>query len=182
MMIIQKAKLNKLSLVLGMGMVITAGTATAANQGSGSVSFTGTIIDAPCSIKAESSSQTVDLGEISTAALKNGGKSSPRAFSIGLEMCDTSEMSDVSATFTGAASSSDPDLLGITGTASGASIAITNGAGEIIKLGEASPAQTIQDGNNELAFSAYLQGDAASGASITPGEFFSVANFTLAYN
>ena len=89
-------------------------------------------------------------------------------------------MKTVQATFTGAASAGNQNLLGITGTAKGASIAITNGAGEVIVLGQPSPAQILQDGNNTLALSAYLQGDGDT-ATIVPGSFQSVTDFTLSY-
>jgi len=178
-------KLNKAVKSFGLCAMMVAFGATAADQGHGEINFKGSIVDAPCSITAESANQTVDLGEVTNAALKNGGKSTPKAFTVKLEQCDTATSESVTATFTGAASAGNKDLLGITGTASGASIAITNGAGQIIKLGEESPAQSIQNGTNSLAFSAYLQGDVAqdenSPVTIVPGDFTSVANFTLAY-
>ncbi|MGO2437123.1 MAG: fimbrial protein, partial [Serratia proteamaculans] len=83
------------------------------------------------------------------------------------------------------------DLLGITGTAKGASIAITDGSSRVIKLGDATQAQKIQKGANTLAFAAFLQGDpdvppvtsggTATPAVIVPGEFSSIVDFTLAY-
>lgn len=172
--------MKKLVLAVAMSSVFSMGVAHAKDQGHGTITFTGSIIDAPCSISPDSAYQTVDLGEVSNVALKKSGTSEPQNFNIKLEQCDTSTLKSVKATFTGAASAGNPDLLGITGTASGASIAITNGSGSVIKLGEASPAQTLQDGDNTLAFSAYLQGDGAS-ATIVPGSFQSVADFTLAY-
>ncbi|MBX9335084.1 fimbrial protein, partial [Serratia marcescens] len=87
----------------------------------------------------------------------------------------------VSLTFSGSASDADSALLGITGTAKGAGIALTDGSGKKIKLGTASDARLLQNGSNTLSFSAYLQGSSASGAVIVPGEFQSVADFTLAY-
>lgn len=42
--------------------------ANAADQGHGTVTFTGSIIDAPCSIAPESIDQTVNLGQISNVA------------------------------------------------------------------------------------------------------------------
>ncbi|WP_455817197.1 fimbrial protein [Pseudomonas cerasi] len=59
----------------------------AADQGHGKITFTGSIIDAPCSISPESIDQTVELGQISNIALKDGGKSTPKFFSIKLENC-----------------------------------------------------------------------------------------------
>ena len=166
-------------ILLGMSSL-----ANAADQGSGKVTFTGSIIDSPCSITPESVDQTVDLGQISKVALENGGKSTPRNFSIDLENCSfgtPAATNKVQITFTGMESAANNGLLGITGTASGASVAITDGSGAVIELGQPSKEQALQDGNNSLSFAAYVQGDGAS-ATITEGDFQSVADFTLAYN
>ncbi|AGP46495.1 fimbrial protein [Serratia plymuthica] len=185
-------KLNKfmLAAVLALGATSMMAQADIKNQGRGTVTFKGAIIDAPCSITPETVDQTVNLGQVSNVALKDGGKSTPKNFQIKLENCDLNPGSGtpvagknnaVSITFSGAASSFDPNLLGITGVAKGASIAITDGSGEVIKLGQATKAQTLQNGNNTLSFAAYLQGSKASSAAVIPGEFQSVADFTLAY-
>lgn len=177
-------KLNKIMLAAVMAFGVSS-LAHAADQGHGKVTFSGSIIDAPCSIAPESIDQTVELGAISNVALKNGGKSTPRNFQIKLENCELTtvapENNTVSLTFSGSASEADSKLLGITGTAKGAGIAITDGAGTNIELGKASKARELQNGANTLSFAAYLQGSSASNATIVPGEFQSVADFTLAY-
>ncbi|OKP28071.1 fimbrial protein [Serratia fonticola] len=174
-------KLNQLVTALGLGAVMIAGGVNAADQGHGSVTFKGSIIDAPCSIDPETIDQTVNLGQVSNVALQadnNTGTSIPKNFQIRLEGCNLSTAKTVLTTFSGAEGANG--LLGITGTAKGASIAITDGTGKLIELGQASKPQGIQDGSNTLVFSAYLQGDGAS-ATIVPGDFSSVADFTLAY-
>ncbi|MGQ6473133.1 fimbrial protein [Serratia sp. IR-2025] len=181
-------KLNKIMLAAVMAFGVSS-LAHAADQGHGKVTFSGSIIDAPCSIAPESLDQTVELGAISNVSLKNGGTSKPRNFQIKLENCEltvdandpTKNNNTVSLTFTGASSAVDKNLLGITGTAKGAGVAITDGAGNNIKLGQATNAQALQNGENTLIFSAYLQGSKASTTAIVPGEFQSVADFTLAY-
>lgn len=172
-------KLNK--LVIAVGMVMATGAANAQDQGHGTITFTGAIIDAPCSITAETANQTVDLGQVSNSALNNGQTSTPKAFFIQLEQCDSSQLkSGVQAAFTGATDAENSSMLGITGSAKGAGIVVTDGSGTPIKLdGTLSNAQTIGDGSNKLSFSAYLQ---ANGASVTPGDFSSTADFTLSYN
>ncbi|WP_337048367.1 type 1 fimbrial protein [Serratia liquefaciens] len=177
-------KLNKIMLAAAM----TFGMATAvqaADAGHGKVTFTGSIIDAPCSISPDSIDQTVELGQISNAALAGGGRSTPRNFSIDLENCvftGAAAKNKVSVTFTGMESATTAGLLGITGTARGASVAITSGDGQVIKLGTPTKAQELQNSPTQtLSFAAYVQGDAAS-AAITEGDFQSVADFTLAYN
>ncbi|WP_431225039.1 fimbrial protein [Serratia sp. L9] len=153
----------------------------AADQGSGTVTFTGSIIDAPCSITPQSSDQVVPLGQISAALLANQGTSTPQNFTINLEKCDITTMQNVSITFNGMEDDDDNDLLGIVGDAKGAGIVITGGNGTAIKLGQASSAQTLGTGNNSLLFSAYLKGSSATAGSVKPGTFTSVTNFTLAY-
>lgn len=180
-------KLNKIM----MAAVLVFGASSIAHaavkdQGHGTVTFKGAIIDAPCSITPETVDQTVNLGQVSNVALKDGGQSTPKNFQIKLENCelvskDPGKNNTVAITFTGASSVDDSKLLGITGTAKGAGIAITDGSGKLIELGKASSAQTLGNGNNTLSFAAYLQGSKASGAVVTPGEFQSVADFTLAY-
>ncbi|WP_332459523.1 fimbrial protein, partial [Serratia marcescens] len=80
-------KLNKIMMaaVLAFGV---ASVAHAKDQGHGTVTFKGAIIDAPCSITPETVDQTVNLGQISNVALKNGGQSSPKNFVIKLENCE----------------------------------------------------------------------------------------------
>lgn len=174
-------KLNKIMLAAAVAFGLSS--TAYADQGHGKVTFTGAIIDAPCSISPESVDQTVELGQISNVALQNGGQSTPRNFSIDLENCsfDAGTNNKVTATFTGMESVAGNGLLGITGTAKGASIAITDGSGAVIELGKPTKEQEIQAGNNTLSFAAYVQGDGAS-ATIVEGDFQAVADFTLAYN
>ncbi|AJJ65177.1 fimbrial protein [Yersinia aldovae] len=172
-------KLNK--TILAAGLVLGfASVAHAADQGHGTVTFTGSIIDAPCSITPDTVDQTVNLGQISNVALTNGGKSTPRNFLIKLENCDVTTLDTVTTTFSGSESTAVAGLLGITGVAEGAGIAITDGSGSVVTLGQPTAGQTLVGPNNTLTFSAYLQGSTASNA-VKPGNFYSVADFTLAY-
>jgi type 1 fimbria pilin len=179
-------KLNKImlagSLILGM-----TSFAHAADQGSGTVKFTGSIIDAPCSIDPNSNGQEVNLGQVSSVALQNSGKSTPKNFEIHLQDCSLSTEKTVTTTFTGPAGANG--LLGITGSAKGASIALLDSSNNPVELGKPTTAQAIQDGENTLLFAAYLQGDGSTAngedaptpVTIVPGDFASIANFTLAY-
>lgn len=181
----------KLKNIVGGVLVLFSTASLMANaavkdQGHGTVTFTGSIIEAPCSITPETKDQTVSLGQVSNVALINGGHSTPKNFYIKLENCeltsaDPGKNNTVTVTFNGTSSVDGTDLLGITGTAKGAGIALTDGAGKLIKLGIPTSAQSLGQGNNTLSFAAYLQGSNAENAAIVPGEFQSVADFTLAY-
>ena len=148
------------------------------------VTFTGSVIDAPCSITPQSIDQTVDLGQISKEALLSG-KIYSRNFSIGTENCSFSSpatKNKVQVTFNGMESAAKNGLLGLPELLKGASVAITQADGQIIKLGYQLKEQVLQDGNNTLSFAAYLQGDGDSTNVVTEGEFQAVTDFTLAYN
>ncbi|EGT5658716.1 type 1 fimbrial protein [Citrobacter braakii] len=178
-------KLTKLALVMGLGMSMVTGAATAADAGHGTVTFEGSIIDAPCSIMSDSVDQTVQLGEVAAHALADGGTSTPAKFSIKLGSCDASTITDgVKITFTGNedAAAAGHLAFGAGSSAKGASIVIADSEGKALDLGAESEAVALYDGDNSLSFQAYLQGSEASGATVTPGSFSSVTNFTLAYN
>ncbi|WP_375056769.1 fimbrial protein [Zobellella sp. DQSA1] len=175
---------TKVSQFIAAAALVFGGAtvAHAADQGHGSVTFTGSIIDAPCSISPDTIEQVVELGQISNAALQAGngtGASTPVNFSIDLENCTFETASSVAVTFTGAETASGK--LGITGQAKGAGIVITDDVGNPIKLGKATAGQAVSLGNNTLLYSAYLQGEGKAEA-IVPGDFAGVADFTLAYN
>ncbi|MBP2169253.1 type 1 fimbria pilin [Erwinia toletana] len=175
-----KFREKTVAAIMIMGYVFAA---NAADSGHGTVTFQGAIIDAPCSINPDSIDQTINLGQISAAALSASGKtgsSIPRPFQIKLENCTTATLSTVQTKFTGAASAYDKDSLALSGSASGASIVMLDGSNEKVKLNVATTPQTLQDGHNTLNFNAYLQGGGSS-ATIVPGEFNSITNFTLAY-
>ncbi|MCX9004740.1 type 1 fimbrial protein [Citrobacter portucalensis] len=178
-----------LAAIVALGMVSSvqaedevvppAGNA-AQNQGSGTIKFHGFVNTGACSITPETQNQTVELGSIAKHVLDNGEmKSTPKPFSIKLENCDTSNLQDktVSTTFTG--DTIQDDILAVTGDVTGAGVALGLENGTPIKLNEAI-VNPIMDGSNELHFSAYLQGLGEQGG-VTPGEFNSSAQFTLAY-
>ncbi|NBJ34220.1 fimbrial protein [Serratia fonticola] len=175
-------KLNKIMLaaVLSFGALSTA---HAAPGGGGTVTFTGSIIDAPCSIAPGSDNQTKDLGQVSKTRLSksgNTGNSIAVPFEIELQDCDVTTMKTVSVTFTGAPSAYDATKLGLNGTASGASIAIDSGSAPV-ELGVATKPQSLVNGNNMLAFSAYLVGSGDAAVPPVEGTFSSVATFMLDY-
>lgn len=177
------------SAIIAVGFAATSAVSFAADQGHGTVKFTGTIIDAPCSISPESQNQTVDMGQVANSALAGGKKSAPRPFTIELLGCAISTKNTVSATFTGQ-EASNPDLLQIKGqSVGGASLAIADSNGELIKLGQPSPVAKLSNGNETLKFSAYLQGNMtpaegenpAKGDDIALGAFETEATFALTY-
>lgn len=155
--------------------------AAAADQGHGKITFTGTIIDAPCSINANDADQTVKLGSISNYALADGGKSTVTPFSIRLTQCDTSKFTKgVQVTFDGISANATGNFFAIQENGSKAGVVIEND-GTPVKIGDATTLKNIGKGDNELKFSAYLQGLGGGVDEMKPGNFSSVANFQLSY-
>ncbi|MEE4406760.1 fimbrial protein [Enterobacter mori] len=175
-------KFTLLAITLGFSFA-TGAYAAEAEQGHGTVTFTGSIISAPCSITPETIDQTVPLGQISDSALEGRGTSTPVQFQIGLENCKPDTAATV--TFNGTADSADSTELGLSGTAQGAGIVLTDQSGNQLELGEPSETQSLQAGPNMMQFSAYLRGDPDPSRIkpnvVVPGDFQSVANFSLAY-
>ncbi|QCR35763.1 fimbrial protein [Nissabacter sp. SGAir0207] len=78
---------KKSLLCLAASTLLVAGGALAdAGQGEGKITFKGVVIDAPCSISPDSVDMEVNLGEVSTDALKSG-TSAPISFDIKLQDC-----------------------------------------------------------------------------------------------
>lgn len=172
-------KLNKFMVAaIALGFVSVANAAPK-DQGHGEIEFHGTIIDAPCSIETGDEEQKINMGSIANVSLKDGGKSAAKEFFIHLVNCDNTTAKTVTTTFTGPISAGNADLIGLTGSASGASLGITDGSGTLIKLDTATKPQGIGNHDNTLNFTAFLQGDA--GATIVPGSFSTTTNFTLDY-
>ncbi|MBS6003282.1 MAG: type 1 fimbrial protein [Citrobacter sp.] len=197
-------KFNKIAAIMTLALGMTATGVYAADdvatEGSGQITFHGHIIDAACSIGADSESQTVELGQISAKQLEGQGVSSPKVFSIELENCRMNSTTEddgqggtttvttapmVTVTFGGSAAlnadgTADTDKFGIMGTAAGAGVVITDASSAIIPVGGTSEARELIEGKNTLAFSAYLQGLNDDDA-IKSGEFTSITDFTLSY-
>ncbi|WP_340616555.1 fimbrial protein [Xenorhabdus entomophaga] len=177
-------KLNKLAMVLGLGVALTAGAANAApTEGNGTVKFNGSIINSVCSIK--NNNIEVEMGQINNKILTNGGESASKPFKIELQDCVLDVMKGVKTTFTGPeADSPITGLLALEGGAKGAAIMITNHGNKHIPLGQASDEMTIHDGDNTLNFAARLKGlqtEDGKDIGVKTGNFTAIANFTLNY-
>lgn len=184
-------KLNKIMIAAVLAFGASSMVAQAANQGSGTITFTGEIIDAPCSIAPGNIDQTIPMGQISNLSLKDGRASElKQPVSILLEDCTSATQKTVKTTFTGqpgGAAGTDNNMIGLGSgsTAKGASIVMTDyeNGNAVIELGKATAGQGIKAGQEkaELKFTAFLKGNGGALDTIVPGAFSSVVNFALNY-
>ncbi|WP_249226386.1 fimbrial protein [Entomohabitans teleogrylli] len=175
---------------LAAAVIVSMGIASfgvQADQGSGKVTFYGSIIDAPCSIHPESTDMKVPLGQISSSLLDGGGTSTPRAFDIELENCafeldanGQPKFNTVKVIFAGGNVPGNMSMLAINGQAAGAGVRIQDYSGQLVTLLQPTSGRGLGNGPNTLSFSAYLE-KIASVTNVTPGEFQAVTDFTLAY-
>lgn len=168
------------TLTSAMALSLVAFGAQAANGGEGVVNFSGSVINAACSIAPESADQSVDFGQISKSHLATGGISESRDIDIMLTNCDPANLVDktVTVTFNGATLSTAPTELTTTGN-TGTAIIISSPAGGDVVFGQPGVPQIIGDGNNVLRYSSWVK--TATGGTVAEGDFTAVTNFTLAY-
>ncbi|STB68486.1 major fimbrial subunit [Citrobacter freundii] len=159
---------------MAMGLM-SAGTM--ADMGAGTVTFTGTVSDAPCNIAAESVDQTVPFGLISKSYL-NGNKEVMKNFDIKLEQCDTTTLKKAAVTFYGPNNATGAELK-TTGVAQNVAIRLSSG-GNDVTLGTAVETP-MQGETNLLKFTAYAKKAAGAAGDVTEGEFSSVADFRMSY-
>ncbi|EBJ2395606.1 fimbrial protein [Salmonella enterica] len=133
--------------------------ANAAGSNTGTVTFTGTIEDSPCSIVVGDEHQTVNLGHIGTGSLMGGKESSKVDFHIGLENCAFTTEKEASTVFS---------AIGNESSANPGSVALMRIGGSV-----AAAKQTLN-------FKAWVKGDSAA-STIDTGEFSSTVNFTISY-
>lgn len=159
----------------------------------GTINFTGDIVDAPCSISANSQNLSVPLGKVTrtvfdgaTAGTATLGKHSlnPAKFTIDLLGCGATAKG-ATVTFSGTADADDATYLRITNAgqvgvtaASGVAIEIGDSAGTKIALGSASGQYTLGLGDNSLKFQASY---VATKTAVTTGPANATAQFTVAY-
>ncbi|ELB3892052.1 fimbrial protein [Morganella morganii] len=176
--------MKKVVLALAVSSAM-AMTAQAANQGGGKINFNGEVIDAACSIDANSLKQTVELGSVAKVQLAKGGKSTPVDFTIQLHNCDITDKTTTTVTFKGVTGGAAADGLdkafGVSGPATGAmGVVVTDAGGKVIAPGAASSAFTLNEGDNTLNFKAYMQG-ATTAVTVAPGAFTATADFLMDY-
>ncbi|CNE74397.1 fimbrial protein [Yersinia nurmii] len=161
----------------------------AADEGNGRIHFTGTVINAPCSIAPNSTDINVDLGQVSNKVLETGNKHSENvSYNIDLQDCDLSEqtagsvtypaMSKVSVTFGGVSDASAAALLANTGSATGAGIRLIDANGALLKVGDTSADINLISGINQIAFAARVE---ATGTAVKAGTIVSQATYALNY-
>ena len=180
---------KKSALIIALASSAFISQAFAADEGNGRIHFTGTVINAPCSIAPNSTDISVDLGQVANKVLETGNKYSQNVnYTIHLQDCNLTAqtagtveypaMSKVAVSFAGTPDSSATELLANTGSAKGAGIRLIDANGDLLKVGDTSKDINLVTGNNELVFAARVESNTQP---VSTGTIVSQATYALNY-
>lgn len=180
--------MKKLTIATAIFAALT-GSAFAANEvskptqgGGGTINFKGQIVDAPCTLSAETANQNVNLGAISITALNAGTSTQITPFTIKLEDCEADTKKKASITFTGDLTNGSADYLALQNTkAKGAGIKLTTASGAPITLNKAVSMGDITQSAQTMTFGAEVVKTATGANAVVPGDFTATAAFTMTY-
>lgn len=199
---------NKILLTMAVtGMMYGASAfaepSTPLNFGTGTVTFRGTITNAPCDIATGDDKLDVDFGQVSYRVLKTpdtADDAHAKTFTIHLQNCSFDPpgtgtghehdnpqglMSKVQIAFSGTpATGSKKAFVGVTDPSLG--VQLTTPTGTIVDpssapdFSKAGDAIQLQSGDTPLTYTAKLMNVGADG-SVKPGTFSIPVNYTLKY-
>ena len=180
-------KIKTLAIVVLSALSLSSAAALAdtTTVNGGTVHFKGEVVNAACAVDAGSVDQTVQLGQVRTASLKQAGAtSSAVGFNIQLNDCDTTVATKAAVAFLGTAiDATRTNVLALQSSAAGSAtnvgVQILDRTGNALTLDGAtfSAQTTLNNGTNTIPFQARYF---ATGAA-TPGAANADATFKVQY-
>ncbi|EEW2248538.1 type 1 fimbrial major subunit FimA [Escherichia coli] len=176
-------KIKTLAIVVLSALSLSSAAALAdtTTVNGGTVHFKGEVVNAACAVDAGSVDQTVQLGQVRTASLKQAGAtSSAVGFNIQLNDCDTTVATKAAVAFLGTAiDATRTDVLALQSSAAGSAtnvgVQILDRTGNALTLDGAtfSAQTTLNNGTNTIPFQAryYAIGKATPGAANADATF-----------
>lgn len=175
-------KSNVIIYSLLAAAALTSGAAHAV--AGGTINFEGQVVDAACSVSADSLNQTITLDQVKASKLATAGQSAGQqtSFNIVLEDCESTVSQNAAVTFNGQADATTATALANTAGAGGATnvaLQLYGPDGQALDLGTSSSTVTLNDGQTSIPFSVdYI----ATGAAATAGSVQATATFSLNYS
>ncbi|UYP73324.1 fimbrial protein [Pantoea dispersa] len=145
----------------------------------------GTLVAEPCSLEPDQQQLELNFGDIVAKSLYQNPRTPARPLVMRLSGCDTELGKDVELVFNGNADAEQPDLLALAGDAGakGVAIGLSDADGKLVPINRGVMHFPLQQGDNQLQFSAWLQASASAIAerTIEPGNVSAIATFYLNY-
>ncbi|ALL16571.1 MULTISPECIES: fimbrial protein [Enterobacter] len=171
------------SFIAGTAFTAQAASTTLTVSG-GTIQFMGSVVNAPCSVSADSEHGIVILDQVTLDSMGAKGETSgqAKAFNISLENCDVTTYTNATVTFHG---QSSPDQAGVlantagSGAAKGVALQLFGPDGNKLNVEKESSKQILSTGTNKIPMSVdyVTTADAA-----TAGAVESVATFQVTYS
>ena len=180
-------KLNAIVHTTLAGALFAMGAANAASPttvAGGTINFEGSVVDAACSVSADSANQTVTLDQVQASRLATAGQAAgqPQSFNIMLEGCDSTVSTNAGISFNGPADATTSTALANTagaGSATNVALQLYGPDGKVLDLATDSSTVTLIDGENTLPFSVdYV----ATADAATAGNVAATATFNVNYS
>ncbi|MGK3141804.1 fimbrial protein [Pantoea sp. C2G6] len=169
--------------LIPLAVLSLVSSASAADQGHGTVHVQGSIMDTPCAIASGSRYQSVDLSALPVSTIISDGVGPSKPFTINLSNCllqrslkDGNDWSTFAITFDGKVTGNG--LFGVEGEASGVGIEITDKAGNIAAPGKVMPEYALEPDSMDLGFNLRLK---ANQKAVRPGNYQSTIRFKMDY-
>lgn len=149
----------------------------------GTVNFVGQVVEAACSVSADSIDQTVTLSQVQANKLSAPGMvaNQKEDFNIKLEDCDHNVSQNAAVIFNGQQDVTIQDTLANTagaGSATNVALQLYGPAGETLSMGKTSSTVTLIDGENVIPLSV----DYIATGQATPGNVTATATFSMVYS
>ncbi|HBO22409.1 MAG TPA: type 1 fimbrial protein [Providencia sp.] len=156
----------------------------------GTIKFTGSVVNTPCNIEQTSLKQLVDFGQLSRKALESG-KAAEADFDIKFTGCDFTNFSEGSEgkpapvksmelVFTGQNYADSSSTLLATSTGNTNNLGVSIDGFEFGKAKDLLPSIVNQKGDNTLTFKALAKAIDAS-KPVSEGQFSAISNFRITY-
>lgn len=171
------------SFIAGTAFTAQAASTTLTVSG-GTIQFMGSVVNAPCSVSADSEHGIVILDQVTLDSMGAKGETSgqAKAFNISLENCDVTTYTNATVTFHGQSSPNQAGVLANTagsGAAKGVALQLFGPDGNKLNVEKESSKQILSTGTNKIPMSVdyVTTADAA-----TAGAVESVATFQVTYS
>ncbi|HHB1427543.1 TPA: fimbrial protein [Serratia odorifera] len=178
--------MKKTLIAMGMMMTACATYSSATLAATGTINFTGEIVEVTCKVAVNGSTEnptTINLGKIDKATLDTEGKTSA-TYRIEMKLTDCPEaLTEARARFSGAVDAKNNNFLQLTqgdDVAENVAIEFTEKNNQTLPLG-ADPAAEPIDPTNHSANLLYFARYHATGKA-TAGKANAVADYTVVYN
>lgn len=181
-------KFSKLALITAFTASVASFGALAENTGT--IKFTGSVVDSPCNIAHKSLNQEISFGQLSRRALE-AGNSAEVGFDIELTNCDFTQyggtkdvpvaIKTMDLTFTGQNYTDATNTLLVTSTGNSNNVGIAIDGFKFEEAKDVISRIINKKGDNTLSFKALAKAIAAD-KPVAEGQFSAITNFRITYN